>query len=162
MYYVTGNHDVGWVQVLSLSLPELIHLIYFCSLGVSEYFSENARNRFRHHFGPLNHGVLIGNHTILFIDAPGLVEEDFQRRGHSLDYEQWKPLPNGTVEFVKSVTQGNTLPISIIFIFDGTFSWTDLSDCLVHAHSTLTSWRLILWWPEREGNHSSRNRIRLP
>ncbi|KAI0036889.1 Metallo-dependent phosphatase-like protein, partial [Vararia minispora EC-137] len=55
VFYLPGNHDV-W-------------------LGGSDELSKLARARYQTYFGPLNHQALIGNHTLAFIDAPGLVEE---------------------------------------------------------------------------------------
>ena len=104
MYYVPGNHDVGYVLICKNINYSLVEPRY--SLGVSTLFSDHARDRYKAHFGPLNHQISIANHTMLFLDALELVEEDYQRRGQRLDYDHWKPIPGGTVEFVQSVTTG--------------------------------------------------------
>jgi len=39
----------------------------------------------------------------VLLDAPGLVEEDYQRHALSIGYDRWKPIDGGPVEFVKSV-----------------------------------------------------------
>ncbi|KIM92101.1 hypothetical protein PILCRDRAFT_810120 [Piloderma croceum F 1598] len=88
-YYLPGNHDTG--------------------LGASPSFSPNATARYKSHFGPLNHRITISNHSVLFIDAPGLVEEDRERMRHGYPYGGigeggkggWSAMPGGTVDFVR-------------------------------------------------------------
>jgi ethanolamine phosphate phosphodiesterase len=63
------------------------------------------------HFGPVNQEVSIGGHTLVLLDAPGLVEEDYQRHGQGHGYDQWKPVSGGPVEFVKSIAAGTGLII---------------------------------------------------
>ena len=58
------------------------------------------------HFGPVNQAVSIGGHNLVLIDAPGLVEEDYQRHALSQGYGEWKPLSGGPVQFVKSIAAG--------------------------------------------------------
>ncbi|OSD03992.1 hypothetical protein PYCCODRAFT_1451328 [Trametes coccinea BRFM310] len=82
-YYVPGNNDVG--------------------LNIEPSAAREARNRFTTHFGPLNQRVVLRNHTLVMLDAAGLVEEDYLRAAKYIDYEHWKPLPHGTVEFVHSL-----------------------------------------------------------
>ncbi|KAJ7924953.1 Metallo-dependent phosphatase-like protein [Mycena leptocephala] len=77
-YFIPGNHDTG--------------------LGVSDQFSEKAAARYESHFGPLNSRVTIANHTIILLDAPGLVEEEAQRPAR---YDG-KPVPGGSIELVQS------------------------------------------------------------
>jgi hypothetical protein len=55
------------------------------------------------HFGPVNQVVSVGGHKFVLLDAPGLVEEDYQRHALSIGYDRWKPIDGGPVEFVKSV-----------------------------------------------------------
>ncbi|CDO69310.1 hypothetical protein BN946_scf184976.g29 [Trametes cinnabarina] len=82
-YYVPGNNDLG--------------------LNIEPSAARQARNRFTTHFGPLNQKVVLRNHTLVLLDAAGLVEEDYLRAAKYIDYEHWKPLPRGTVEFVHSL-----------------------------------------------------------
>ena len=70
------------------------------------------------HFGPLNQAVSLGGHTLVLIDAPGLVEEDYQRHARSQRYDQWTPLSGGPVEFVKSIAAGIDFAISEITMPD--------------------------------------------
>ncbi|TDL14483.1 Metallo-dependent phosphatase [Rickenella mellea] len=79
--YIPGNHDVG--------------------LGSSRSFSNQRRQRYTRHFGPLNHLSSHANHTLLFLDAPGLVDEDYQRAKKGADYRSWNALGGGAVEFVR-------------------------------------------------------------
>ncbi|KAG5652395.1 hypothetical protein H0H81_005152 [Sphagnurus paluster] len=51
--------------------------------------------------------VVIRNHTFLLIDAPGLVDEDYQRAGYGIGYDKWSALPGGTTDFIKSVELDN-------------------------------------------------------
>ncbi|KAF6760127.1 Metallo-dependent phosphatase-like protein [Ephemerocybe angulata] len=71
-YYIPGNHDTG--------------------LGFSQTFSPYTHLRYTTHFGPKNYAVQLANHTLTFIDAPGFVDEE---------YDNWKPLKDGTLEFMK-------------------------------------------------------------
>ena len=92
-YYLPGNHGYR------------VHHI----LGASLSFSPNATARYKSHFGPLNHRITISNHSVLFIDAPGLVEEDRERMRHGYPYGGigeggkggWSAIPGGTVDFVR-------------------------------------------------------------
>lgn len=59
MYYVPGNHDVG--------------------LGNRRDTSALARPRHRLMFGPLVRHVVLGGHSLLMVDAPALVDEDWRR-----------------------------------------------------------------------------------
>ncbi|KZV62594.1 Metallo-dependent phosphatase [Peniophora sp. CONT] len=72
-YYIPGNHDV-W-------------------LGGDDPLSKLARTRYQTYFGPLNSHASLGGHTLLFIDAPYLVEEDAAQRraGVDGDISHWLP-----------------------------------------------------------------------
>ncbi|KAK7472742.1 hypothetical protein VKT23_000852 [Stygiomarasmius scandens] len=84
-YFIPGNHDTG--------------------LGTPSMFSPAAHSRYESHFGPLNNVVNMANHSIILIDAPGLVEEDHQRHGSGRSYAEWKPASGGTIDFVKRFGQ---------------------------------------------------------
>jgi hypothetical protein len=58
-YYLPGNHDVG--------------------LGDGRDTSTFARSRYRAAFGPLAQHVVLGGHSLLMVDAPALVDEDWRR-----------------------------------------------------------------------------------
>ncbi|TFL01607.1 Metallo-dependent phosphatase-like protein [Pterulicium gracile] len=77
--YIPGNHDVDLKRVHS---------------------SEEAHSRYLAHFGPLNQVTQVGNHTLVLIDALGLVEEDYARMQASQSFRQWQSKPGGTIEFV--------------------------------------------------------------
>lgn len=81
VYYLPGNHDID--------------------LGESEYFSKYARDRFVTHFGPLNQQVSRGNHTLVLLDTPSLVNEDRNRAELGMSYDQWTATPGGTAQFVQ-------------------------------------------------------------
>lgn len=80
-FFLPGNHDLG--------------------LGEDVSFSLEAPMRYTSHFGPWNHKTTIGNHTILFIDAVALVEEDIVRADRGFSYDNWPAVAGGSVDFVK-------------------------------------------------------------
>lgn len=82
-YFVPGNRDVG--------------------LGESSAFSKNARKYFTEYFGPVNQEIDLAGHRLIFIDAPGLVDEDYRRHGKGKQYETWTPAMGGPIEFIASV-----------------------------------------------------------
>ncbi|KAF8532530.1 Metallo-dependent phosphatase-like protein, partial [Gautieria morchelliformis] len=82
-YYVPGNRDVG--------------------LGSSRTFSAHARDRFEASFGPTNQLLTLGNHTLVLLDAPALVEEDYRRHGARAKFSDWLGIDGGSIDFVKSV-----------------------------------------------------------
>ena len=89
----------------------IIHIVHpniniYSSLGRSISFSRDARHRYKKHFGEVNREVSVGGHNFILLDAPGLVEEDYQRHASSQSYDRWTPLPGGPVEFVKSIPAG--------------------------------------------------------
>ena len=121
------NHIIDDSRAFSVSLHPFQSTTYreimtwgtFCSvpgapysftirLGTSSSFSIDARSRFISHFGPLNRQVTLGNHTLVFIDAPHLVEEDYERSGRrpASSFDKWTPIHGGTVEFVKKFGAG--------------------------------------------------------
>ena len=65
-----------------------------------------VRRHFTDNFSPLNFKSSVRNHVFLFLDAPGLVEEDYQRTAQAKQYNDWEPLPGGAVAFVKENAAG--------------------------------------------------------
>jgi hypothetical protein len=59
VYYLPGNHDVG--------------------LGHGPKTSVHARSRYLDTFGPLSQHIQLGGYTLLMVDAPALVDEDWRR-----------------------------------------------------------------------------------
>lgn len=70
-------------------------------LGETDSFSTQAGERYISYFGPRNHHVSIGNHTLLFVDSVSLVEEDFIRADRGYSYDHWHAVAGGPVDFVK-------------------------------------------------------------
>ncbi|KAI0314120.1 Metallo-dependent phosphatase-like protein [Amylostereum chailletii] len=70
-FYLPGNHDVG--------------------LGGNDHASSLSRTRYKAFFGPTNQHTNIGNHTVILIDAPQLVEDDYQRAVDGEDGQYWMP-----------------------------------------------------------------------
>ncbi|KZV98537.1 hypothetical protein EXIGLDRAFT_727622 [Exidia glandulosa HHB12029] len=83
MLYAVGNRDVG--------------------LGDSASVSQRSRQRFLAAFGgtSTNSVARIGNHTLVLLDAPGLVEEDYRRFGAEVEFEDWQGIKGGAIDFVK-------------------------------------------------------------
>ncbi|KAH7888418.1 Metallo-dependent phosphatase-like protein [Phlebopus sp. FC_14] len=94
-YYIPGNHDIG--------------------LGDTASFSLEADSRYTSHFGPRNYRTTIGNHTLVFIDAPALAEEDILRgeRGHTFD--SWPAVQHGPVEILKQTASSQPQGPVIVF-----------------------------------------------
>ncbi|KAI0688027.1 Metallo-dependent phosphatase-like protein [Cytidiella melzeri] len=82
VYYLTGNHDVG--------------------IGSSDEWSKFARDRWLSHFGPLQQRLKIANHTLVLLDAPGLVEEERKRVVSGMSFPRWTAAnPNGPIAFAQ-------------------------------------------------------------
>ncbi|PFH50886.1 hypothetical protein AMATHDRAFT_143817 [Amanita thiersii Skay4041] len=84
MHYLAGNTDI--------------------SLGTVAKHSKDVKGFYQDTFGPLNQEFAIRKHTFVGLDAPGLVDEDYQRAAQGVDYTHWTPLPDGPVSFVNSIT----------------------------------------------------------
>lgn len=56
--------------------------------------------------------ISIANHTVVLLDAPGLVEEDIERVDRGQSFKQWKPLRGGSIEFVNTIAEGKVIPDS--------------------------------------------------
>ncbi|KAK0454946.1 Metallo-dependent phosphatase-like protein [Armillaria borealis] len=95
VYFIPGNHDTG--------------------LGSSATFSHDARARYISHFGPLNSQFSIANHTLVLLDAPTLVEEDYRRNGRGQSFDDWKAVPDGPIQFAKSFAAGQHMQPVILF-----------------------------------------------
>ncbi|KAJ3549354.1 hypothetical protein NMY22_g908 [Coprinellus aureogranulatus] len=94
-YFIPGNHDTG--------------------LGFSQHFSPYTHLRYTTHFGEKNYAVHIANHTLAFIDAPGFVDEESKRLGKGKNYESWKPLPDGALEFMTRFKHTNPQDPVVLF-----------------------------------------------
>jgi hypothetical protein len=81
-------------------------------MGVSPSFSKIIRSHYVKSFGPFNQLVDIRNHTFVLLDAPGLVDEDYQRSAYGVEFDRWTALPEGAVSFVRSIKQGEVLCFS--------------------------------------------------
>ena len=78
----------------------------YTRLGKSRAFSSRARQRYEANFGLPNDRTTVGNHTVLLLDSPSLVEEDYARNAAGVGYDQWLGLTGGTIQFVKEVAKG--------------------------------------------------------
>lgn len=48
----------------------------------------------------------MANHTLIFLNAPGFVNEDYRRISRGQSFAQWKAEPGGVVEFIKRFRDG--------------------------------------------------------
>ncbi len=72
------------------------------SIGLSDDWSDHARERWITNFGPLQQLVEIANHTVVLLDAPGIVEDEQQRKISGLSLDYWSNHhPNGPIGFAK-------------------------------------------------------------
>ncbi|KLT38681.1 Metallo-dependent phosphatase [Cutaneotrichosporon oleaginosum] len=85
-YYIPGNNDIPLART-------------------SRYFSPLARQRYVEHFGAPNQVVNISNHSLVLLDAIGLVEEDYRRYASEVQFGEWDGVRGGVIEFVKKVGQ---------------------------------------------------------
>lgn len=83
MHFVPGNHD----------LP----------LGPNRLFSPYARERYAKHFSPPNSVLPVANHSLILLDAVGLVEEDYRRYAAETQFGEWDGVAGGVIEFVKGL-----------------------------------------------------------
>ena len=83
VHYLPGNNDVG--------------------LNMDPVESQHARRRFTEHFGPLDQTVTIQNHTLVLLDASGIIEEDYRRLRAGPGYDSPK---GGATSLVRSLPQG--------------------------------------------------------
>lgn len=52
----------------------------------------------------------MANHSLVLLDSPGIVDEDYIRAGHGTSFEEWIPLRDGAIEFVKGLAAGPYTP----------------------------------------------------
>ncbi|HEV7738121.1 MAG TPA: hypothetical protein VGO47_12225, partial [Chlamydiales bacterium] len=89
-FYLPGNHDVECVftKTRLFFVPFGLH---FLSLGrhSPDVVKSLARARYLTHFGPTNHRFVVHNATLVFLDAPGIVDE-YEVLINQLKKEDWK------------------------------------------------------------------------
>ncbi|KAF8622775.1 hypothetical protein AX15_006858 [Amanita polypyramis BW_CC] len=90
-HFIPGNHDTG----LRMSTSE----------------SKSAHERYISHFGPLNRHVNMTDHSLVLLDAPGLVDEDYHREQSGFNFAQWSSRPGGPVEFVEKIANMSQSPV---------------------------------------------------
>lgn len=81
---------------------KILHL----RLGASRTFSPYTRTRYTSHFGPLNYKISLANHTLVMLNAPGLVDEDYRRASAGQSFESWTPLTGGAIDFINKFAGG--------------------------------------------------------
>lgn len=48
----------------------------------------------------------MSNHTLILFDAPGFVQEDYERAGQGKTLAEWKPRRSGSFELLKKYREG--------------------------------------------------------
>jgi hypothetical protein len=84
IYYVPGNHDIP--------------------LGPK--YSPLARDRYAKHFSQPNAILEVANHSLILLDAVGLVEEDYRRYASEMQFGEWDGVEGGVIEFIKDLHDG--------------------------------------------------------
>lgn len=70
-------------------------------LGTSRAFSPHARERYKNTFGATNQEITLGNHTFVLLDAPKLIEEDYQRYAAEVRFGEWDAQAGGSIAFLQ-------------------------------------------------------------
>lgn len=83
MHYIPGNHDIP--------------------LGPNVNFSPLARNRYAQHFSAPNSILEVANHSLILLDAVGLVEEDYRRYAAEMQFGEFDGVEGGVIEFIKEL-----------------------------------------------------------
>lgn len=107
VHYIPGNNDVG--------------------LGSVSSVAKTFKGYYEQTFGPLNQRFVISNHTFIGINAPGLVDEDYQRQAKYISFDDWKPIPDGSVSFVKDVAEYG--PGHVILLSHIPLSRSETAEC---------------------------------
>lgn len=129
----------SWYGVWRINLSHRTQSDHLTRLQSRSVFSPLARSRYISHFGPLNNRASISNHTLLFFDAPGFVQEDYERAGQRKSFAEWRPKVGGPFEFVRTVGEGDS---SIYFVpFNSSLSCknpvNDLDPAVLFTHIPL-------------------------
>jgi hypothetical protein len=101
-----GTRMLGKVSTTFMTYSSISAELICNSLGVSNAFSKHVRQRYEHYFGPVNQHFMMANHSLILLDSPGIVDEDYIRAGHGTSFEEWIPLRDGAIEFVKGLAAG--------------------------------------------------------
>jgi len=124
VHYLPGNNDVG--------------------LNMDPTESQRARRRFTKHFGPLDQAVTIQNHTLVLLDSPRIIEEEYRRLRAGPNHESQK---GETTSFVESLQPGS-LPI-ICSCQEGLLANTLISPCVGDkAHPVVLFTHIPLFRPD--------------
>lgn len=91
----------------------LFHTIFVIScltylrfrLGLVPSTTKKIRSYYLDTFGSFNEKFEIANHTFIGLDTPGIIDEDYQRHGKYITFDDWKPIPGGPISFVNEVAE---------------------------------------------------------
>jgi hypothetical protein len=72
-------------------------------ISLAGYGSSDANERYESTFGPLNRVLTIANHSVVLINAPGLVDEDAKRLQSGQSVDGWKWPSGGAFDYISRV-----------------------------------------------------------
>lgn len=116
--------------------------------------AKDVKTFYSQSFGPLNHVFSIHNHSFVGLDAPGLVDEDYQRAAQGRGYDDWNGLPGGAVSFVRSIYTGMAL---LFFIYLHSQRSKDEEPVILLSHIPLSRPSTASCGPLREKGRIHRN-----
>jgi len=102
---------ISFPETTTLGMCKNITLLFHAyiyhpgSLGYGSTISKNLRSYYTQSFGHLNQRISLSNHTFIALDAPGLVDEDYQRHAKFKSFDDWTPIPGGPIDFIKETEE---------------------------------------------------------
>ncbi|KIY49084.1 hypothetical protein FISHEDRAFT_42017, partial [Fistulina hepatica ATCC 64428] len=106
-FYLPGNNDIG--------------------MGEAKPMLPDIRILHQRRFGPLSQQVNVRNHTFVCLDAPGLVDEDYERAALHRPFESWIPRQGGSIEFIE--TEGSKFEHPVILLSHIPLARPDTASC---------------------------------
>ena len=94
----------GELNLLHIVFNDLFTYLRF-RLGLVPSTTKKIRSYYLDTFGSFNQKFEIANHTFIGLDTPGIVDEDYQRHGKYITFDDWKPIPGGPISFVNEVAE---------------------------------------------------------
>ena len=95
----------------------------------------------------------IANHTVVLLDAPGLVEEERQRKASGLSFTNWAAAhPHGSIAFAQyAADMSRTFVLATLDCSFGDPTSRDekSADRAVYTYPTVPSSRYFLWSTQR-------------
>ena len=119
--------------------------------------AKDVKSFYSQSFGPLNRVFSIHNHSFVGLDAPGLVDEDYQRAAQGRGYDDWNGLPGGAVSFVRSIYTGMYHQCAVFYLFIRANDPKDEEPVILLSHIPLSRPSTASCGPLREKGRIHRN-----